>query len=226
MMKRFTLIRRLLLLSLLFCAFSGSRMAEAEVAEGFSIAIQKYKLDASTPLADAFPQDGTKAEAVKDAKGNALLPLAGIQYEIVRVTPLTEGNGFQLVEGAEAFTTTVTTDATGLAKMTGLPQGMYRVVEKPASVLADVMEPVILELPLPQPNGKEALKEVYLYPKSGVITGKTPGKTPGETPVTRLPQTSGNIGDYQPFVYIFVLLFVMGILGLMSMRQKKMHNER
>ena len=225
MKQKLTPIWRLLLLSVLF--FSGSLNAYGNEADGFSISIQKYKLDASVTLAEAFPQDGSKAENVVDDQGNALAPLAGIQYEIVRITPLSEGNGFQVVEGAEAFSTIVTTDHTGLAQMTGLPQGMYWVTEKQTSVLKEVMEPVILELPLPQPNGKEALKDVYLYPKSGVVTAKDPGKdpnNPGEKPITKLPQTSGNIGTIKPFAYIIVLLFVMGMLGLLSMRQKKFHN--
>lgn len=225
MKKQILPIGRLLLVGILFLSiFAGGLAVYGEETEGNSISIQKYKLDASTSLAEAFPQDGTKVEKLVDTKGNALAPLAGIQYEIVRVTPLTEGNGFQVVEGVEAFSTVVTTDASGLAQITGLPQGMYRVTEKQTAVLKDVMEPVLLELPLPQPNGKDALKDVYLYPKSGVVTAKTPGDSSGNKSVTKLPQTSGNIGTVKPFVYIFLLLFVMGTLGLLSMRQKKMHH--
>ncbi|MGM0126305.1 hypothetical protein IGI37_003734 [Enterococcus sp. AZ194] len=196
----------------------------AKDGDGYSIFVQKYKLDDSTVLSKELPQDGSKAEIVTDTKGKALAPLAGVHYEVVRVTPLSEGTGFQVVEGVEAFSTTLTTDSTGQAHITGLAQGMYRVTEKPKEgLLKNIMEPVILELPLPQPNGKAALSEVYLYPKSSVVTAKDiiEKENGRKNQATRLPQTSGNIGDYNPFVWISLLILSMGLIGLVSMKRKK-----
>ena len=201
-------------------------MGSSSIAYGaentsYAISIQKYKLDESIALPEDFPHDGSKAPKALDAKGNALVPLAGIQYEIVRVTPVSEGSGFQVVEGMEAFSTTIVTDQTGLARIDGLAQGMYRVTEKNANVLKHVMEPVILELPLPQPGEKAALSEVYLYPKSSIVSkSNTPAPSKSKE---RLPQTSGNIGNYHPFVYVSVVILIMGGLGFLSMKQKKLN---
>ncbi|KAF1297553.1 hypothetical protein BAU15_07530 [Enterococcus sp. JM4C] len=212
------------LLALLFTGVGFSAIpAHATETAGHGITIQKYKLDSATNVAN-FPQDGSKAESLTDDKGQALAPLSGITYEVVRVTPLTGGTGFQIVEGTEAFSAEITTDSNGLAQVSGLAQGMYRVVEKPKDgLLKEVMEPVILELPLPQPGGKAALSEVYLYPKSSVASntgGKDGPKDPTKNPVTRLPQTSGNIGNTHPFVWMSTVIFVMGVVGLFSMKRK------
>lgn len=201
--------------------------AEAEVTDnGFSIHIQKYRLDDKTTLPDNFPKDGSKAEVSTDSNGKSLSPLKDIQYVIERVTPMTEGTGFQVVEGSEAFKETIATDASGSASLLGLPQGMYRVTEKSSSIIKDLMDPVVLELPLPQPNGKEALTDVYIYPKSSVITGKKdpqPSRTNPKDSITKLPQTSGNIGGFHPFVWISLLIMIMGSIGFASMRQKNVH---
>ncbi|MGM0123244.1 hypothetical protein IGI37_000610 [Enterococcus sp. AZ194] len=209
----------LMLVSLVFLLVGNPVMAYGAENDSYAISIQKYKLDESTALPEDFPHDGSKATKVLDAKGNALAPLAGIHYEIVRVTPVSEGSGFQVVEGVEAFATTIVTDQSGLARIDGLVQGMYRVTEKNANTLKNVMEPVILELPLPQPDGKAALSEVYLYPKSSIVS-KTNEPTPSKSK-ERLPQTSGNIGNYHPFVYVSLVILLMGGLGFLSMKQKK-----
>lgn len=209
----------LMIFYLVFLLVGNGSMAYGAENDSYAISIQKYKLDDATSLPKDFPQDGSKATKVLDAKGNALAPLVGIHYEIVRVTPVSEGNGFQVVEGVEAFSTTIVTDQSGLARIDGLAQGMYRVTEKNANTLKNVMEPVILELPLPQPDGKAALSEVYLYPKSSIVS-KTNEPTPSKSK-ERLPQTSGNIGNYHPFVYVSLVILIMGGLGFLSMKQKK-----
>lgn len=206
---------------LVFLLVGSSQVAYGAETDSYAISIQKYKLDETVALPKTFPHDGSKATEAVDAKGNALVPLPGIQYEIVRVTPVSGGTDFQVVEGTEAFSTTIVTDQSGLARMDGLAQGMYRVTEKNANALKNVMDPVILELPLPQPGGKEALSEVYLYPKSSVVSKKDPPVTPKNK--ERLPQTSGNIGNYHPFVYLSLMILCMGGLGFFSMKQKKMN---
>ncbi|MGM0125933.1 hypothetical protein IGI37_003334 [Enterococcus sp. AZ194] len=213
--------RIILLLALLWVGLNTFvPTVQASEATGYGITIQKYKLDSATDVIN-FPKDGSKADTLVDKKGKALTTLPGITYEVVRVTPMTAGSGFQVVEGREAFSTTVVTDDTGLARVTGLVQGMYRVTEKPKDgVLKEVMEPVILELPLPQPNGKAALSEVYLYPKSSVVSATgTKSTTSSKKTVTRLPQTSGNIGNTHPFVWMCTVILVMGLVGVLSMRK-------
>lgn len=228
-MKQKQPILSLCLLTFLFLlTFIPLTTSNAEVSgEGFSINIQKFKLDDKTTLPADFPKDGSKSDVKIDANGKSLIPLKDVQYDIERVTPMTEGTGFQVVEGAEAFKTSITTDASGLARLTGLPQGMYRVSEKSSSIIKVVMDPIVLELPLPQPDGKEALTDVYIYPKSSVITpgGKPskPSQGNAKDNITKLPQTSGNIGGFHPFVWISFLIMIMGSIGFASMRQKNVH---
>lgn len=194
---------------------------------GYGIVITKYKIDDKNKLNNKVPTDGTKAEHVTDANGKSLETLSGISYEITRVSPVDGTTNFQPVQGSDAFSTTVTTNSEGIAQATNLAAGTYRVTEKNSNLLKEVMEPVIFELPLPQRNG-EALKEVYLYPKSGVVGPETPG-TPGipgnptgETPPnSKIPQTSGNIGNYKPFVMIFTFLILIGVTGFRVMWIKK-----
>ena len=212
--------RVLMVFYLVFLLVGGSPMAYGAQNASYAISIQKYKLDESTSLPKDFLQDGSKSTETLDANGNALVPLSGIQYEIVRVTPVSEGSGFQTVDGVEAFSTTIVTDQTGLARIDGLAQGMYRITEKNANALKNVMEPVVLELPLPQPGGKAALSEVYIYPKSSVVSN-TNEPTPSKN-TERLPQTSGNIGNYHPFVYVSLVILIMGGLGFLSMKQKNL----
>ena len=94
--------------------------------------------------------DGTKLDKVTDGNGNALAPLAGISYEITRVTPVQGQSTFEPIVGVDVFSITVTTDQNGLARVAGLASGTYQVVEKDNNLLQSVMEPVIVELPLPQ----------------------------------------------------------------------------
>ncbi|MGM0165603.1 hypothetical protein IGI39_000545 [Enterococcus sp. AZ135] len=229
---------------LLFCLFAFSLCfggmvsahAEADTAEttgstGYSIFIQKYKIEDFAKIADTMPLDGTKADQVKDADGKNLDPLAGMSYEITRVTPIQGASGFEPVQGDGAFQTTVTTDEKGLAQASNLVQGMYQIVEKDHTQLKDVMEPVVVELPFPQQTG-EPLNEVYIYPKSSVV-GDTPKlpvtKGPDGTPIEvdekgeiqKLPQTSGNIGTAQVLMWILAMIFAMGGVGMFSIHRKK-----
>lgn len=232
-------LRRLLFcLFVFFLSFGGvlSAHAEADNTEtagnaGYSIFIQKYKIVDFAKIADTMPLDGAKADQVKDADGKNLDPLAGMSYEITRVTPIQGGAGFEPVQGDGAFHTTVTTDEKGLAHAGNLVQGMYQIVEKEHAQLKDVMEPVVVELPFPQQTG-EPLNEVYIYPKSSVL-GDTPKlpvtKGPDGTSIEvdekgeikKLPQTSGNIGTAQVLMWILVMIIAMGGVGMFSIYRKK-----
>ena len=208
---------------LLFCLFVYSLRfggvatanAEAEATEvegnaGYSIFIQKYKILDFDKIADTMPLDGTKVDQVKDENGKTLDPLPGMTYEITRVTPIQGGSGFEPVQGDGAFQTTVTTDEKGLAHAGNLVQGMYQIVEK------------------------EHKHEVYIYPKSSVVSAnpKLPvTKGPDGKPIPveldekgeikRLPQTSGNIGTAQVLLWILAMIVVMGCLGMFSIHRKK-----
>ncbi|MGM0112735.1 pilin N-terminal domain-containing protein [Enterococcus sp. DIV0187] len=234
-------VRRLLFCLFVFSlSFGGviSAHAEAENAEGvgisgYSIFIQKYKIDDFAKIAETMPLDGTKVDQVKDADGKNLDPLPGISYEITRVTPIQGASGFEPVQGDGAYHTTVTTDTQGLAHAENLAQGMYQIVEKEHKQLKDVMEPVIVELPFPQQTG-EPLNEVYIYPKSSVL-GETPKlpvtKGPDGQPIPvevdekgeikKLPQTSGNIGTAQVLMWILAMIVAMGGVGMFSIHRKK-----
>lgn len=222
----------LLCLFFFFCFLSGGHTAQAETIEsGYSIHIQKYKIDEVSKKASILPVDCTKAEQVTDVNGKALEPMAGVSYEIVRVTPKQSGTGFEPLLGENGFWRTITTDTEGKAQVTNLVQGMYRISENTHDQLKEVMEPVYVELPFHQRSG-EPLKEVYIYPKSSITTplpdtSRPPGTpetptTPGtaETP-DKLPQTSGNIGTYQTLAWVMVMIFAMGLIGVRSMYRKK-----
>lgn len=227
MKKRWTIC---LLLSLLLGVVLLPQVVAAEEA-GYSITIQKYKLTEGVTLSEEVPQDGTKAEKVTDSEGNQLEPLAGISYEIVRVSPMEGTSEFRPVEGIDAFSTTITTDEQGIAHAGKLSAGTYRVSEQPSGPLKEVMEPVTFELPLPQRTG-EALSDVYLYPKSSLrvlpkASGEKEIKDPTAAEATaankRLPQTSGTLGTMQPLYLILALIVVMGAIGGYFMRSKKHH---
>lgn len=233
-MKRLLTIGSSLLLMLGGLTAWNPKGKAAETTETYSISVIKYKLEDPEVLTDQLPLDGSKVTEIKDAQGNQLEPLAGISYEVTRVSPVQGTTTFEATGGDEAFSTTVTTDETGTAHFSGLAQGMYRVVEKEHAQLREVMEPVVLELPLPQTTGK-ALTEVYLYPKSGVKPAddaKTPKSTVsgtasnGTKAVTsankdRLPQTSGNIGSYHSLLLVLSFIFIMALIGFKLMKSKK-----
>ncbi|MGG5370182.1 pilin N-terminal domain-containing protein [Enterococcus sp. AZ196] len=232
-MNRFLTTAFSLLLLLGGVTAGASSSVAAEETTGYSISIIKYKLEDPELLTNQLPLDGTKAGEIKDSKGNQLEPLAGITYEVTRVSPVQGTTEFEAVVGDDAFSTTVTTDGTGTARFSGLAQGMYRVIEKEHAQLRETMAPVILELPLPQRTG-EALSDVYLYPKSGVKTAsakddpknKLPSTAGGKKAVTaanneRLPQTSGNIGSYHSLLLVLSFIFIMALIGFRVMKNKK-----
>lgn len=229
-MKRFLTASWSLLLVLGGLIIWTSKSLASEVSETYSISIIKYKLENPEVLTDQLPLNGNKVPGITDAQGNQLDPLAGVSYEVTRVSPVQGTNTFEATVGDEAFAAIMTTDTSGTARFSGLAQGMYRVVENEHPQLREVMEPMVLELPLPQASGK-ALIDVYLYPKSGVKPGadtKTTetrisdeNKTVTAANKDRLPQTSGNIGSYHSLLLVLSFLFVMALIGFRIMKNKK-----
>lgn len=238
MMKKIRILLLILpLITSLLLLVPGKVLAQES---GYGITIQKYKLSEGVQLSTNVPVDGTKAEKVIDDKGNQLDPLEGVSYEIVRVSPTEGTSEFRPVEGADAFQTVITTNEDGTAHADNLAAGTYRVSEKPTEIMKNVMEPVIVELPLPQRTG-EALSTVYLYPKSSVHvpglpeTGSpdSPGSPSSPSSPTsskkgtstreRLPQTSGSLGTMQPLYLLLVFILLMGAIGGYYMQTKKHH---
>lgn len=232
MMKK---VRILLLIFPLIASFLLVPKNVQAQENGYSITVQKYKLGEGVNLSTDVPQDGTKAEKVTDDKGNELEAFGGISYEIVRVSPMEGTSEFRPVEGADSFSTVITTNDQGIATAADLVAGTYRVTERPTDEMPNVMEPVTFELPLPQRTG-EALSDVYLYPKSSIQTspdGNIPksslsskeAKEAKEASGTkgRLPQTSGNLGTMQPMYLLLALIVVMGAVGGYYMQTKKHH---
>lgn len=218
---------KVLLMSFLLstCIFVGfGKIVEAEEND-LAITVVKYKITDPTQVEGQLPLDGTKAQTATDKEGNQLIPLAGVSYVITRVSPEQGTTHFRPVEGSDSYTTRITTDANGVARVSGLAQGSYQVVEEANEQIKKVMEPIIFELPLPQRTG-DALKEVFLYPKSSVFVNektstKKTGRSSGEGVPERLPQTSGNIGTYGSLVIILAFLSIMGLLGGGLMRKSK-----
>lgn len=217
------LYKGLSLLFLLVISFSSPLQVFAE-DQGYSVTIVKYKLTDADLAGNPLPVDGTKAEKAVNKEGKSFELLPGISYEITRVSPVNGTTQFEAIQGADAFTKTVTTDSNGQAQLPGLVQGTYRVIEKANNQIKEPMEPVILELPLPQRNG-QALNDVYLYPKSSIAGGAaidTKKTTMGNgTSPERIPQTSGTIGSYYSFYVIILFLALMGVIGIRMLRSKK-----
>lgn len=180
-----------------------------------AITIVKVKLTEEHNL----PMDGTKADSLTDNNGKSLELVEGISYSIERVTLSHDETSFKSVEGPDAFKTQIMTDKSGEASINQLPSGMYKVTEEPNERIQKVMEPIILELPLPQTNGA-ALSHVYLYPKSGVLAGGQIFTPPKEIPkIDKIPQTSGNLGSYSPIIWSLLFLGLMGIISLVTIRK-------
>lgn len=237
-MNKFNKVGFIFLLIFGIACLCGRTILAEELSGGYSISIVKYRLEDSEIVENQLPLDGTKAGDVKDTNGKSLAPLKGITYEITRVSPVQEKTTFEPVVGEAAFSTTVTTDDSGLARVENLSQGTYQVIEKDHELIKAPMAPVILELPLPQRTGKP-LSDVYLYPKSSVVskddvTKTTLNKSKGQLPNAkgtgsnnaygineRLPQTSGNIGSYHSLLLVFSFILIMTLIGFRAMKTKK-----
>lgn len=225
-MKKYVKLFLTVLCFLLSLGMNSTTAFAEETSGSYQIIIKKYAVEDTTIL-DNLPLNGQNLDATIAEEGLSLEVMAGVNYRITRVTPVQGEERFQDVTGEAAFSTTITTDNQGQASAINLTQGIYRVEELADSRIAAVMEPVFLELPLPQVNG-EALSEVYLYPKSSIVE-EGPNNLPdteGNTVVTnqagtkKLPQTSGNIGTALPLFYIIGFILLMGIMGLRSIQRK------
>lgn len=240
------IIQLLLPLMSIILLLGGAELSFASENADYGIVITKYKVSNKKELETLVPTDGKKAEELKTPTGETLATLPGVSYQITRVSPTDGITDFQPVKGPDAFSQTITTNNEGVAAVSGLAAGTYRVIELDDKLLKEVMEPVILELPLPQRDGP-ALSTVYLYPKSGVVLPDTPPKenpptspnkpgtvTPGgshggssngsrtaaaKKTADKIPQTSGNIGNYQPFVLVFGFLLAIAAGGFYMMKK-------
>ncbi|MBO1299613.1 MULTISPECIES: pilin N-terminal domain-containing protein [unclassified Enterococcus] len=232
-------IRSLLLLSVIFSNLLSYGFTSPVFAdEGtYQLTVVKYKLSAKeldNGLLPSEPSDSLTTE-VKGEDGRTLDPFAGISYRIVKVTPsnnkddpFTEVEGFQPVE--------ITTDASGQATVT-LPKGLYEVTELSNKGLTVPAKPVVVELPMVTKEGNQ-IDHLFIYPKSSVVVPPTsttppganpPGSNPptSETTKTRIPQTSGNIGELWPVYLTLGFTLMIGLIGIMNFQpHKKVNKER
>lgn len=197
----FTLIAALL--ALLSFSF-GQNVAAQEDTGSYGIHIIKYNLNDSQE--SQLTHDGTPVTSGTED----LQRLAGVQYTITRMTK-TEMNTYVTAEGADAFSQTVTTNAQGEAKLTGLPRGVYQVTESKSEQVPTPMSPVLVSLPMQNANG--LINEVYIYPKSSIVLPDTP-QIPDTNVPDKLPDTSGNIGSYQIIITMISVIVLVGFSGL------------
>lgn len=164
--------------------------------------------------------------------GENPIALEGVGYKIEKVRPSNnDKTPFEPEPGIKPLF--VKTDISGKATLS-LEEGIYQVSEQSDPRLSGVAKPVIVSLPYVKSDGSQ-LTDVWLYPKSGVVTPTNPpGKSPSpggssshgdssnpqsnthqkipDRP-TKIPQTSGNIGSVK---FLYVLLGVVVGIGTLS----------
>lgn len=213
------------LLGCILLLIPASLVQAADTDNNYSIHIIKYRLPEGTSFDSNLQIDGSKIESVQDEKGNKLETLAGVSYTVQRLqlkegaTDETTISSFELATGDNAFEEIQTTNAQGEANFLNLAQGFYKVTENPSSQIAQVMEPVLVSLPLY--TREETLNDVYLYPKSNIISNTTP-----VSDISRIPQTSGNIGQANQIFVLMGIVIIMGAVGLIySFKKKGQHSK-
>lgn len=221
---------------IMVCFFTVS--ASAEGTDTYSLTIVKYRLEGDATFHDSLPHDGTKVDAVTDADGNTLTGFANVTYRLTRVMlkdsglDETKATSYTAAAGDEAFTMELVTNSNGHAVINGLPKGVYLVEELPNELLIEVMDPVLVHLPMQTEDG--LLTHVYLYPKSSIVLPDDPITDPKEDGNNatgsnssstgsngKLPQTSGNIGTVHQMVWMMGMIAVMGTAGLLISKQRK-----
>ncbi|ERL64610.1 hypothetical protein L248_0794 [Schleiferilactobacillus shenzhenensis LY-73] len=205
-------------------AASAQTTDTAATTAALSLHIQKYQLSAGVASVIA-KQAGTKLSLPDDVQ-----PGSGVHYRVQRVLPTRAGVAPTAKQSSsyklDDFDRTITTDDSGSAVLTsadGLVPGYYLVTEVADDAVPEPMAPVIVQLPLPNAVSGGVLRDVYLYPKSGLVSPKVPSthgssNFPPEpyhpysnfpkTPQT-LAQTSGVL-DGQGWVTAIVVLLVLG----------------
>ncbi|WFR84290.1 SpaH/EbpB family LPXTG-anchored major pilin [Arthrobacter sp. Y-9] len=140
-----------------------------------TLSIHKFETP-STPT--GLPNDGT---ALTPAQLAALTPMPGVTFTVQPINgiDLTTNAGWTAAAALTPTTaaaqagagTTVTTDASGNATLSGLPLGLYLVTETsyPAGVTPSA--PFLVTLPLTNPTDTSSwLYNVNVYPKNSVTT--------------------------------------------------------
>lgn len=190
----------------------------AESNDNNSVTIIKYKLTEEILKETNLPVDGTQATKLIDPDGRSLVPMKGISYLVERVTLSDSDKSVNPVKGINAFKVQIVTNDSGIAYIHQLEQGTYRITEEENKGIKHPMDPVVLNLPLPRPNG-ELLNDVFLYPKSSVADEEAQVVVP-EKETGKLPQTSGNLGSYESIIWSIGLVFAMGVIGIYLIYQK------
>lgn len=185
MKKTFKKIAVLLLVAVMLTAVLAPAMAVALVApvatidttKTGSITLYKYVLDAS---------DNTPANGLNEGTLDDRTALMGIEFTIYQVDTGTaffadvdeNGNytGAYTPDAAD-IAGTVTTDASGFATLSGLPVGLYYVVEESNPAVRKPVEPFFVSIPITHPiNLNEWVYDVCIYPKNEIESGPEIGK--------------------------------------------------
>lgn len=201
----------------LICFFLAGHVDKVFGEEPYSINVIKYQLKDQVHFDENISFDGSKISSPVDSGGNELLPMAGISYQIDQLVlkepelDKTLLSSYSVIEGTAQI---VTTNNHGEATFTGLSEGVYKVTELENKLIAKVMSPVLVTLPLETNQGN--LTSVYLYPKSNVVNADG-GLNPSRP--DKLPQTSGEIGRSTPIIIMFIMTLSLGVISLSRLKK-------
>ncbi|MCB5953523.1 pilin N-terminal domain-containing protein [Enterococcus sp. CWB-B31] len=225
-MKNISCLVNFFTVSFLFLGLFLSNTIQAEATEIDSqtslnsLHIIKYQLTEDMEFSSQL-QNGSKIDGV-----DTLIRVPGIKYEITRMSLLGNSGEYISAAGEDQFSMQIKTNSVGEAVVNGLPDGIYKVIEIPDERIPKVMEPIVINLPMQVSQG--VLNEVYVYPKSSVVTPEdsiNPPKGTENTPSQsadidsasekkRLPETSGNIGKSDIILYAMLVISSLGILSI------------
>lgn len=187
-----------------------------------------------------------RVTATSESSSQETVPLAGARYQVTRIqasggAPIDAAKPatYRVVSGAAGLSTVLTTDADGLAQLSGLALGAtYLVQELAGPGVDEAADPVVLVF--------DATHATYTYtPKSGLTGGEdvphaglpdsyedvgngtvrrtsfgTTARQPGDT----ILQTGGQVHWLGLQLLSAVLsLLVLGGLGAVMMRRKQLH---
>ncbi|OJG98322.1 hypothetical protein RV18_GL003223 [Enterococcus termitis] len=195
----------------------------------------KYQLSDQDINSIQFPVGEEKSDGqMKDTQGNALVPMAGVTYRIMQVTP-SNNTSDPFREVADFEPLFVATDTTGFAHV-DLPEGIYKVSEQADDRINTPAQPIIVEVP--QTVGGKIMNTLVIYPKSSVIKPDFPNTSNPEGPKgqsrladspndlldkSKLPNTSGSLGDITKIYYMIAAIVIIGIGSMIFLKPKKNH---
>lgn len=214
----------MLCLIVLFFFFTHIVSNATDSNESYSIHIIKYRLEEHENIQDNFPSNGTQMNDWMDGAGNQLEKMSGIAYNITRMNSNSDEtdddnlSSYEVTTGSDAFSMDIVTNEKGEAVINGLTKGVYKVTELPNKEIKKVMEPSLVRLPLTTNN--EQLNNVYIYPKSSVISNDINVVRSGRT---KLPETSGNLGSNWQIILMLLMIVSLSFFSICRIN-RRIHN--